>query len=375
MASLPETKSADPTCVAAPATSLTVSDVCANYVAFLEGENAVSSTEVKSTFKRFVYSSELGKVPAKDATKEQFLVLLRAAKQQSSSSTQRKLGSYLKSAFNRLVGADNDMAVDAPPVDSQIEVNPLASITSSKKTGVREHPIKTNDLRALWKRMQLPARDSGTVKLRAARLALLLGGQRGVQLLRVPRELLDLEAGTILLKDPKGKDRRTSPRQHWLPVAGQAKRELQWLDSYSAELGSPFVFPATDPSERLGEKEIGMIIKAISDEMLAAGECLTPIQFADFRSTVETTLAELGVPSDVMQHLQSHGLSGVQKKNYMFYKYMAEMRKALALWERYLQSLLDGSDPGRWGSDIADTTPRKQTSKPPLANGSGRDQA
>lgn len=333
---------------------LKVREVCSNYVTFLKSENAASTAEVQSVFERFVYRSPLADVPAGEATKEQFMELLRAALQQSTHGTQRKLKSYLHSAFNRLLIADNDMASDAPPVDAQIKANPLAKITSTKKGGVRERNLKTDELRALWKRMQLPSDGSASVELRAARLTILLGGQRGIQLVRVERVRLDLEAGTILLMDTKGKGRRAKPREHLLPLPVQAKDELMWLDNYSKGFASPYVFAGAKPGKHMADRDIGRTVTALCKEMLAANECDTPFHFANFRSTVETQLAELGVPSDVMQYVQSHGLSGTQIKHYIRYKYFAEKLKALELLERLLRSLLDGSDPGRWDAAPAD---------------------
>ena len=52
----------------------------------------------------------------------------------------------------------------------------------------------------------------------------------------------------------------------------------------------------------------------------------------DLRRTVETHMAALGISSDVLAQIQSHGLGGVQARHYGCHDYMPEKRAALQVW-------------------------------------------
>jgi hypothetical protein len=74
------------------------------------------------------------------------------------------------------------------------------------------------------------------------------------------------------------------------------------------------------------------------------GLCDSQFSFIDFRRTIETKLAQLGVSKDYRAQIQSHGLSGVQNKHYDKHDYMPEKTNVLTLWENFLSNLL--STPG-----------------------------
>ena len=278
----------------------TLSEVCRNYVQWMRSAGKVSARDVENYFKRFIYPADIGKLAAADVTSEKCLALLRSLKDKPN--TQKKLRSYLQSAYAQAIRAPRDMTMDAPQGEAGISINPIKPIEySGPKTNVRPRFLTVQELRALWMRMQLSAEAFGCLPLRAARLALLLGGQRCEQLLRVRRAQLDVEAGTILLMDPKGQ--RETPRPHLLPLAPQAKAELVWLRNYSASVKSPFLFPAKEPSEHLSAIQVSKLVTAWCRAMTAAHECDEQFQFSDFRRTAETQLAACGVPSDTRKHL------------------------------------------------------------------------
>lgn len=346
-----------------PSHQRTLTEVCEDYAKGLHSAGKVSAREVENTFKRFIYGTELGGMLATEVTSEQFLTLLRRLI--DSPRAQRKFRSYLYSAYAKAIRAKNDMQGVARAGDSGISVNPIAPIESSaQKTNARTRYLQIPELRALWQRLQLTRDNFGSLPLRAARLALLLGGQRCVQLARVPRDRLDIEAGTILLLDPKG--RRATPRLHLLPLAPQARAELTWLNNHSFSVGSPFVFAGTDSSKHLSTTSVSNLVTALCHEMQAARQCEKQFQFSDVRRTAETQLAALGVPSEIRKRIQSHDLSGVQDKHYNMHEYFKEKYKALLLWERFLNSLLDGTEAPHWDEDL---TLRKKAKSPARRGG------
>jgi integrase len=72
------------------------------------------------------------------------------------------------------------------------------------------------------------------------------------------------------------------------------------------------------------------------------GDTVAPWTLHDLRRTYATTLASLGIPIQVTERLINH-VSGSQSglvAVYQRYNYAAEMREAVALYERHLASLL-----------------------------------
>ena len=78
-------------------------------------------------------------------------------------------------------------------------------------------------------------------------------------------------------------------------------------------------------------------VSAVSEAMVAAGEVDRTFTPGTIRKTVETRLAAKGVPDEVLARLLSHGLGGVQAKNYNAHRYDDEKRGAL----RKLRALCD----------------------------------
>jgi hypothetical protein len=58
---------------------------------------------------------------------------------------------------------------------------------------------------------------------------------------------------------------------------------------------------------------------------------VSDFQLKRVRSGIETLLASKRISSDVRAQLQSHGISGVQAKNYDAHDYVTEKREALQL--------------------------------------------
>lgn len=67
-------------------------------------------------------------------------------------------------------------------------------------------------------------------------------------------------------------------------------------------------------------------------------DLIADFQAKQLRSGVETLLASLKVTKETRGRLQSHGISGVQDKNYNGYEYLDEKQKALnLLYERLVE--------------------------------------
>jgi hypothetical protein len=87
------------------------------------------------------------------------------------------------------------------------------------------------------------------------------------------------------------------------------------------------------------KETISELVRDISAAMVKAEEAREPFQLRDIRRTVETMLAKLGTAPNIRGELQSHGLSGVQKRHYDQHDYLAEKRKAVEIWGAHKESV------------------------------------
>lgn len=229
----------------------------------------------------------------------------------------------------------------------------MQQIRAAKIRSVRERKLKNSELREYWRCLN-EAERAPELAVRAARLGLLLGGQRCEQLLRVTTLDVDLEAQTIRLFDPKGC--REKPREHLLPLLRMARAEVEWLLAHCKALGSELLFASREDCS-LHPGTVSKVVHQVYLSMQKAGTAEAHFQFSDIRRTVETYFASLKIPLIVRALLQSHGLTGVQNKQYDMYDYIAEKREALQLLEDFLSS---------FGVDHRTAAPYEQGASPEM---------
>lgn len=102
------------------------------------------------------------------------------------------------------------------------------------------------------------------------------------------------------------------------------------------DLGNMYLIPGAVKSKPLTSSPITHTVSRLSRKLIDAKKLGEPFCYANIRSTIETRLAELEIPPDIRGEIQSHGLSGVQKKHYDQWQYIPQKLKALATWEKYL---------------------------------------
>jgi integrase len=325
------------------------------YTSHLEKLGKSSATDVRSIFKVHVIDPrpDLMSLKAAEVPVDAFVEVIGAVVHAGKGRTAAKLRSYLRSAYAIAIRSKTDPA--APPTmrGFGIVVNPLTSTAPlSQFNRTRKRNLNAPELAAFLRR--LDAEEAGPKK-DALELCIDLGGQRPTQLLRVREADVDLHGGTITLYDPKGA--RTEPRTHTVPLTASAskivKRRLEAIrnareeairNGHTSELpptGSMWLF-STDGRSAMRKETISEFVKEISSAMLKAEEAREPFQLRDIRRPVETMLAKLGTAPNVRGELQSHGLSGVQKRHYDQHDYLAEKRAAVELWGSHKESVKSG---------------------------------
>ena len=327
------------------AKSSTLAQLLEAYVGHLSRLGKVSAYDAHNIFKSHVYvgAPKLAARRACDIEVDDFVALLAQLTQAGKGRTAGKLRSYLRAAYSLALKSKTDPDAPLEMRRFRITSNPIASISAlSKYSRARDRVLNAEELAFFVERLR---EEPASIKTDAIMLGLMLGGQRPSQLLRARLVDLDLSAGTLTLKDPKGA--RQQPRVHVLPLTAATTAICRRLAERSVSLAeedlkgpSPMLF-TSDGKRPLRIETVSAVVTAIVDAMMKARELRERFEMRDLRRTCETMLAAMGVSSDVRAHLQSHGLGGVQTRHYDRHSYMDEKRKALELWEGRLGQHLE----------------------------------
>lgn len=312
----------------------TLLDLCNHYVDSLERRGAQSAGTVASYFRCHVEPTEWANIPAHEFTPEQATDLLRLVIEAGIGPTAKHVRSALHAAYESAKAAPTDPRKPRSVAVMGIKVNPIHDTNSlSEFVSARDRdPLSHTELGHLW--LALNEADALDLSARFNRLSILLGGQRCLQLLRVMLSSIDTDNLTIALLDGKG--RRPKPRTHILPLNPMALAEVLALRQMSKDLGNPHLFAGRRKGKPFTSGPISEAMQVLSAKLVAEGKLSQKFEYANIRSTVETRLAELKIPSDVRAQIQSHGISGVQVKHYDKWQYMPEKREALLKWEHFL---------------------------------------
>lgn len=309
------------------------------YIRHLEQNKKTSSRDAKSIFDNHLLEAapDLAERKASDVPVDELVRIIGKLVEAGKGRTAAKLRSYLRAAYQLAIRSKSDPAAPMVLRSFGVTTNPAAAIDArglSRFNQPRDRVLSAPELAALVKRIDAMA--PGTKK-DALRLCLLLGGQRPTQLLRARPPDVDIDAGTITLRDYKGA--RQQPRVHIVPLTKEA-REIIARQLDGLREGEPLF--TTDGETSLRPETLWATMSEIVEKMMKGKEAREPFQLRDIRRTCETMLASLKITRDVRGQLQSHGLSGVQHRHYDRHDYMLEKRQALEKWARHLDRLKSG---------------------------------
>lgn len=235
-----------------------------------------------------------------------------------------KVRSYLRAAYAAAIAAKQDAAAPDALRDLNISRNPARDLATLDSGKPKDRVLSVAELRAYWRRIEALPGAGGAL----LRFHLLTGGQRLTQIGRLQwsdhDHDTDSDHGSVRLLDIKG--RRRQPRVHLVPLLPQIVSDLGILRGGGA---GPHLFSLNEGASPATYDQFRGIMDRVVSGMLAGGEVSAPFTPGDLRRTVETRLAALGLSEEVRGHLQSHGLSGVQKRHYNFFEYSAEKRAAV----------------------------------------------
>lgn len=303
-------------------------DLCDAYVHWLTDQGKYSDRAARSVFTHWVYHFDVADKPAKDITPDDVANLIRRPHEAGRARVPDALRAYLAAAFNQARRAKYDPRLPRSLVGFEVTTNPVDLIPSvPAKAGTRV--LTMTELRAF-----LAALRDEVQGERVLKIALLAGGQRLMQLARVPVTAFDPEAGTITLEDRKGG--RLEPRQHTLPLGPVALRLVKENAERAKAKGGRYLFAAKpDAPEPLKIIGIGDLMRAT----VARLKDIKPFTWRDVRRSCETGLAGLGISKDTRSQLLSHNLGTVTDRHYDRFDYDRPKREALLAWEDALRGI------------------------------------
>lgn len=296
------------------------------YVQSLEDAGKVSAAATRASIKRHIEDPwpALWARPASELELDDLLPILSRLVRAKKLREGGKIRSYLRAAYAAAIAAKQDAAAPDALRALNVSRNPARDLATLDSGQPRDRVLSVAELRAYWRRIDaMPGRQGALL-----RFHLLTGGQRIAQLIRLQWSDHDHDAdtgtGSVRLLDIKG--RRRLPRVHLVPLLPRMATDLATLRGDGA---GPHLFSLTGGKVPATYDEFRGIMDPVVASMVAAEELASPFTPGDLRRTVETRLAALGLSEEVRGHLQSHGLSGVQKRHYNFFEYDAEKRAAV----------------------------------------------
>ncbi|MBA0284484.1 integrase [Stenotrophomonas maltophilia] len=310
------------------------------YAQSLEDSGKVSAAATRASIKRHIEDPwpALWARPASELELDDLLPILSRLVRAKKLREGGKIRSYLRAAYAAAIAAKQDAAAPDALRVLNVSRNPARDLATLDSGQPRDRVLSVAELRAYWRRIEaLPGRQGALL-----RFHLLTGGQRIAQLMRLKwsdhDHDMDTGTGSVRLLDIKG--RRRVPRVHLVPLLPLMAADLATLrgdddnDDDDDNGAKPHLFSLTAGKAPATYDEFRGIMDPVVASMVVAGELTSPFTPGDLRRTVETRLAALGLSEEVRGHLQSHGLSGVQKRHYNFFEYDAEKRAAVeALYE------------------------------------------
>lgn len=320
----------------------------AAYVDHLKAANKPSWSAVKAALARNITEPfpAIDAIPAHEVTVDDVMPAFHRLAKDGKIREAEKLRAYLRAAYTAARRARTDAALHAF-AGFQIRENPLQDLDVSRSreaaekaaeaAKTRKWALSEAQLRAYWNRL---GSDTSTASA-LLRFHLLTGGQRIEQLSRLTVDDYDTDTKTVTLRDTKG--RRQFAYEHVVPLLPDALKALERMRQPRQDKGGntlppgPYLFSLTNGDAPAAYHNVWEEIHTVSSAMVEAKEVPRLFTPGTIRKTVETRLAAKGVSDEVLARLESHGLGGVQARNYNAHRYDDEKRKAL----KKFRALLD----------------------------------
>lgn len=216
-----------------------------------------------------------------------------------------------------------------------VDTNPAADFEPEDAGGLekrRERKLSRDELGRFFQAITEAGQSFGRDNELAAKLLLALG-VRKMELLAAQWQEFNLESGVWSLPANRTKTGKAID----IPLASPV---VEWLkELHVRACGSPYVFPARRTAKRFPHVSPDTLNFALAK--LKHG--LEHFTVHDFRRTMRSELAALGVRSEIAERCLNHTIKGVEG-TYNRHDYFDERRQALAVWANLLNTLERGEE-------------------------------
>lgn len=298
------------------AREFTLQKLLDSYCDFQQKRGRSSYKDARSIFERHIKDPypQVMSQPANTVTMEQFVEMMRRLQTMGRGRTSNKLRSYVRAAYEIARHAKANPATPLIFLKFSISHNPLVeTVVDASSNKADKNPLKLEQMRIYWNSIKDLKGRPGSV----LRLHLLTGAQRIEQFVRL--QTSEIHDQVIILWDGKGKPGQP-PRENPIPLIPAAKIALA-----ECTPTGKFALSTKDGGTHVHATTLSKWAQA------AVGELIPNFQAKQLRSGVETLLSSARISKDVRGRLQSHGISGVQDKNYDGYDYIDQKREALEI--------------------------------------------
>ncbi len=322
------------------AEKFTLARLLEDYANELERLGRSSHRDVRSIFRLHVLERwpEKASLSALEITTDNVTDMVRAVIQLGKGRTANKLRSYLRAAYQTAKKSRTKGSIPERFKAYGVRDNPVEDTEPDESANKPDkNPLLVEELCRYWRMIESLDDFRGAV----LQLHLLTGGQRIEQLVKLKTRDIARDYSTFTIIDSKGRPGK-APREHVVPLTPAAQAALRACKptgdyALSTNGGTTHVTATTLSKWAVGVVE-AVEAEARNGATLSAIETIPDFQAKRIRSGVETLLSKAGVSLEVRGHLQSHGISGVQKRHYDGNDFLPEKLAALEALHRTLES-------------------------------------
>jgi integrase len=310
----------------------TLGDLLDLYAADLEMDGKRTAKEVRRITGKDIPAALLSR-PAHLVSHNDILDVLTPIAQRGALVHSDNVRAYLRAAFELGRHAPSMTRWRGKTKDFNITFNPVATVRKSVSRKPRgQRNLSPDEIRTLWQT------DLLTRPMHLALLFILATGQRVEEVLEADWSEFDLDQKLWTIPGERRKTRNKTSEPHLVPLT---YLHIGLLNAIKAETAhKTMLFPANGAS---GPRRYDSLGHAVRRFVEASG--MVTFSPRDLRRTFKTVAGSFGLPLEIRNRLQGHGMTDVGSVHYDRYGYLAEKRAAMLIWTRSLRRLLKGKKP------------------------------
>jgi integrase len=266
-------------------------------------------------------------VKASDVTKQHIISILHEITARGSLVMANRMRAYLSAMFKWGIEFNDEPDAIKNNVQFYIESNPVTYVKKPlKKEAPTDRFLTESEVHTFWKALS----KSGMSPHRANVFRLMLALGCRVEALSGLR-WADIDWKERLITIPP---ERSKNGTYWvIPINDIAYDVLISNPKFS----NLFLFPAKNGMEPLRLDGYSKAITRLCQQFNI--DSFTP---KDLRTTFKTLSGKAGLTKEIRDRIQNHALTDVSTKHYDRYDYLKEKRRAMVVWNDYLNHIISG---------------------------------